>query len=236
MLPFLAQIQSWHLVAAGLAGAALCIGLGRTAVLALIGATLCGAIALAGIVDMWRSYGAPDRIVIVAARTVSASAETATWIGSSRTRARSFCISRRSGGSLWIDGIRILASNQSDRPLTNLRGVVRSPRSDKEMKMNLALDDRQLDVGEAQTVPPKSKFSMMHVIPSVLDDGPSMLDDGASGIPAAQFVRAFGDLYFMFGYDTNQMFSRLLSIPEIEQKILRIERESDGALPAKGSL
>jgi hypothetical protein len=72
MLPFLAQIQSWHL-AAGLAGAALCIGLGRTAVLALIGATLCGAIALTGIVDMWRSYGAPDRIVIVAARTVGAS-------------------------------------------------------------------------------------------------------------------------------------------------------------------
>ena len=95
--------------------------------------------------------------------------------------------------------------------------------------MNLALDDRRLDVGEAQTVPPKSKFSMMHVIPS-------MLEDGASGIPATQFVRAFGDLDFTFGYDTNQTFSRLLSIPEIEQQILRIERESDGALPAKGAL
>jgi hypothetical protein len=73
MLLFLAQIQSWHLVAAGVAGAALCIGLRRTIVLALIGATLCGAVARAGIVDMWRSRGAPDRIVIVAARTVDAS-------------------------------------------------------------------------------------------------------------------------------------------------------------------
>jgi hypothetical protein len=63
-----------------------------------------------------------------------------------------------------------------------------------------------------------------------------MLDDGASGIPAIQFARAFGDLYFMFGYDAKQMFGRLLPIPEIEQQILRIERESDGALPAKGAL
>jgi hypothetical protein len=77
---------------------------------------------------MWRSYGAPDRIVIVAARTVGASGGDGDVDWKFEDPRSIFLYSRRSGGLLWIDGIRILASNQSDRPLTNLRGVVRSPR------------------------------------------------------------------------------------------------------------
>jgi hypothetical protein len=81
-----------------------------------------------------------------------------------------------------------------------------------------------LNAGEPQTVPPKSEFSLLYIIPS-------MRDGRESGIPADQFLQAFGDLYFMFRYDTDQMFARLVSDLEIEQKLSRIEREAAGALP-----
>jgi hypothetical protein len=120
--------------------------------------------------------------------------------------------------------IRIFAKNLSDRPLSNLTAVVRSHQAGREMKLRLVLDDRQVDASESQTVPPKSEFSLLYIIPS-------MLDDRVSGIPADQFPRAFGDLNFMFGYDANQMFARLVSVPEIEEQILRIEREDGNVLP-----
>ena len=93
------------------------------------------------------------------------------------------------------------------------------------MRMIVVLDDRQMDAGEPQTVPPMSAFSLLYVIPAAPDDR-------VTGIPAAQFLRAFGDLEFMFGYDTRQMFTRLVSVPEIEQQLLRIEREARDAVPA----
>jgi hypothetical protein len=135
-----------------------------------------------------------------------------------------FLHSRRPGDALWIDGIRIFAKNLSNRPLTNLRAVVRSYQAGGEMKMNLVLD-RQLDAGEPQTVPAGSEFALLYMIPAALDGR-------VSGIPAAQFVPAFGDLHFTSRYDTNQIFARLVSVPQIEQQLLRIEREDDNAAPA----
>jgi hypothetical protein len=82
-----------------------------------------------------------------------------------------------------------------------------------------------LNAGEPQTVPPRAEFSLLYMIPS-------MLDDRESGIPADQFRQAFGDLYFTFRYDTNQMFAPLVSVPEIEQQLSRIEREAASPLPA----
>jgi hypothetical protein len=225
VLRFLTQIESWHLVAAGTAGAALCIIFGRTTTFGLVGATLCGAAALAAAADMWRSFGASRQAAVVMARTVGARGgdDDVDWIFEDPHTI--FLHSRRPGDALWIDGIRIFAKNLSNRPLTNLRAVVRSHQAGREMKMNLVLDDRQLDGGEPQTVPAKSDFSLQYIIPSALDGR-------VSGIPAAQFVPAIGELNFMFGYDTNQMFARLVSVPEIEQQLLRIEQEDDNAEPA----
>jgi hypothetical protein len=59
-----------------------------------------------------------------------------------------------------------------------------------------------------------------------------MSDDPVSGVPAAQFLRVFGDLEFIFGYDTRQMFTRLVSVPEVEQQLLRIAREERDVVPA----
>jgi hypothetical protein len=72
---------------------------------------------------------------------------------------------------------------------------------------------------------PGPKFSLLYIIPSVLGDR-------APGTPAAQIVPAFGDLNFTFRYDPNQMFARLVSAPEIEQQLLRIEQEDNNAAPA----
>jgi hypothetical protein len=52
-----------------------------------------------------------------------------------------------------------------------------------------------------------------------------MVDERVPGLPAGEFLQVFGDLHFMFGYDTNQMFARLVSVAEIEQQLSRIERE-----------
>jgi hypothetical protein len=124
-----------------------------------------------------------------------------------------FLHARHPGDALWVDGIRIFAKNLSNRPLTNLRAVVRSYQAGRAMTMNLVLDDRQLDGNEPQTVPAGSEFSLLYIIPSVIGDR-------ASGMPAAQIVPAFGDLNFTFRYDPNQMFARLVSAPEIEQQLL----------------
>jgi len=225
VLRFLMHIESWHLVAAGATGAALCIIFGRTSTFGLIGATLCGAVALAGATNIWRSFGAARQVAVVTARTVGAQGESddVEWRFEDPTI---FLHSRRSGDALWIDGIRIFAKNLSNRPLANLRAVVRSHQAGREMKMDLVLDDRPLDGSEPQTVPAGSDFSLLHMIPSALDDR-------LSGIPAAQFVPAFGDLNFMFKYDTNQMFARLVSVPEIEQQLLRLEHQDDNAAPAR---
>jgi hypothetical protein len=222
MLQLLAQIRSWHLIAAGMVGAALCLGFGRTATLGLVGAAFCVAVALTGVVDMWRSHG-PPREAIVMARTVGAPGgdDQVEWKFDDPRSI--FLHSRRAGEALWIDGIRVLAKNPSDRPLHNLSAVVRSYAAGKEMKLSLIVNGRLLDSGEAQSVPPQSEFSLLHVIPS-------MLDEPRTGVPAGQFPRTFGDLYFTFSYDINQIFARLVSMPEIERQILRIEQEN--ALPA----
>jgi hypothetical protein len=70
-----------------------------------------------------------------------------------------------------------------------------------------------------------SAFSLLSIIPATLDDR-------VRGVPAAQFLRGFGDLEFIFGYDTRQMFTRLVAVPEIEQQLLRIERAERDAAPA----
>jgi hypothetical protein len=220
LLRFLTQVESWHVIAAGTAGTALCVIFGRTSTFGLIGATLCGVVAVAGVTHMWRSFGAPRQVAAVIARTVGAQGgdDAVDWkFEDPRTI---FAHSRHPGDALWIEGIRIFAQNLSSRPLTNLRAVVRSHRAGREMKMNLILDDRQLEGSEPQTVPARSDFSLLYMIPSALSGR-------ASGMPAAQFVPAFGDLNFT-------LFARLVSVPEIEQQLLRIEQEGDNAAPAPG--
>jgi hypothetical protein len=49
---------------------------------------------------------------------------------------------------------------------------------------------------------------------------------GPQAFLPTNFPQALGALYFMFGYDTNQMFARLVSVPEIEEQILGIEQEA----------
>jgi hypothetical protein len=217
VLQLLTLIESWHLVAAGGAGAVLCMIFGRTTPFGLIGAALCGVVALAGATDIWRSFGAPRQVAVVMARTVGAQGGDDDVEWKFENPHTIFLHSRRPGDALWIDGIRIFAKNLSDRPLTNLRAAVRSHRAGTEMKMNLVLDNRQLDGSEPQIVPGRSDFSLLYLIPS-------RLDDRAFGIPAAQFAPTFGDLSFMFRYDTNQMFARLVSVPEIERQLSQIER------------
>src|SRR5258708_23266844 len=180
VLQFLTRVEPWHLVAAGIAGAALCIVFSRTTILGLVGATLCGAVALAGAVDMWRSYGAPRQIAMVTAKTVGAPGGDDDVEWKFEDPRSIFLHSRRPGDALWIDGIRIFAKNLSDRPLGNLTAVVRSHQAGREMKMSLVVNDRQVGTSGAQSVPPRSEFSLLYIIPS-------MLDDRVSGIPAAQF-------------------------------------------------
>jgi hypothetical protein len=222
VLQLLAGIRSWHLIAAGVAGAALCLGFGRAAKLGLIGAALCSAVALAGVVGMWRSSGPPPEAIVMA-RTVGAPGGDDHVEWKFEDPRSIFLHSRRAGDALWIDGIRVFAKNGSDRPLHNLSAVVRSYTAGKEMKLGLVVNGRLLDAGEGQSVPPKSEFALLYAIPS-------MTGDRVSGVPADQLSRTFGDLYFTFRYDINQIFARLVSMPEIEQKILRIGQAS--ALPA----
>ena len=222
VLQLLAQTQSRHLVAAGTLGAALCIMFGRTTIFGLVGATLCGAVALAGAMQMWRSIGASHQAPVVMAKTVGAQDGDDDVDWKFQDPHTIFLHSRRPGRTLWIDGIRIFAKNLSNRPLTNLRAVVRALQTGREMKMHLVLDHRQLDGSEPQTVPAKSDFSLLYMIPPALDDR-------VSGIPATQFVPAFGDLNFMFGYDADQMFARLVSVREIERQLSRIDHEDDDA-------
>jgi hypothetical protein len=226
MLQLLAQIRSWHLVAAGIAGAALCIGFGRTATLGLVGAALCGAVALAGVVQMWRSYGPPPQVVVVA-RTVGAPGGDDQVEWKFEDPRSIFLHSRRPGDALWIDGIRVFANNLSDRPLNNLSAVVRSYAAGREMRLDLVVNDRRLDSSDVQSVPAKSEFSLLYVIPA-------MLGERASGIPADQFLRAFGDLYFTFRFDANQIFARLVASSEIERQISRIEQENALSVPSNG--
>jgi hypothetical protein len=169
---------------------------------------------------MWRSHGAPPPVAVFTAGTVGAPGGDDRVEWKFEDPCSILLHSRRTGNALWIDGIRVFARNLSDRPLSNLHAVVRSYTGGKEMRLGLVVNDRLLDAGEAQSVPPKSEFSLL-----------CMLDDRMSGIPADQLLRAFGDLYFTFKFDTNQMFSRLVAVSEIEQQLSRIEGE-DGKTPS----
>jgi hypothetical protein len=158
VLQFLTRVKSWHVVAAGTAGAAVCIIFGHTTIFGLVGATLCGAVALAAVTHMWRSFGAPRQLPTVMARTVGAQGgdDDVDWkFEDPRTI---FLHARHPGDALWVDGIRIFAKNLSNRPLTNLRAVVRSYQAGRAMTMNLVLDDRQLNGNEPQTVPAGSEI------------------------------------------------------------------------------
>jgi hypothetical protein len=62
-----------------------------------------------------------------------------------------------------------------------------------------------------------------------------MPGDGARGLPADQFLHAFGDLYFNVGYEINQMFARLISVDEMDRQLSRIEREIGDASPPSPS-
>jgi hypothetical protein len=228
VLQLLIQIKAWHLIAAGIVGAAVCIVLGRTTTLGLVGATLCGAVAIAAAVTMWRSPGSRDHAVIITASTVGAAGGDDVVEWRIDTPYSIFLASRRSGNLLWIDGIQIQAKNSSDRPLLNLRAVVRSHLGQKEMRLQLVLADRRVSASEAQTVPPNSEFSLLYLIPA-------MPGDGARGLPADQFLHAFGDLYFNVGYEINQMFARLISVDEMDRQLSRIEREIGDASPPSPS-
>jgi hypothetical protein len=225
VLQLLIQIEAWHLIAAGLVGAALCIVLGRTTTLGLVGATLCGAVAIAAAVTMWRSHGSPRQIATVMARTVGTPGGDDVVEWKFDPPYSIFLASRRSGDLLWIDGIQIHAKNASDRPLRNLTAVVRSYMGQKEIKLRLVLADRQVSAGESQAVPSNSEFSLLYLIPA-------MSGDGAPGVPAGQFLQAFGDLYFNVRYDINQMFARLVSVDEMDQQLSRLERDVGNAFPA----
>jgi hypothetical protein len=151
-------------------------------------------------------------------------AATTWWNGRSDAPHSIFLASRR-GDLLWIDGIRIQARNSSDRPLRNLKAFVRSYLGPKEIKLQLVLAGRQVSASESQLVPPNSEFSLLYLIPA-------MPDASAPGVPAGQFLQAFGDLYFNVGYDTNQMFARLVSVAEMEQQLSRLERDVWNAVSA----
>jgi hypothetical protein len=223
LLQLLLQIEAWHLIAAGFIGAALCIVLGRTSTLGLVGATLCGAVAIAAAVTMWRSQGPPRQITVMA-RTVGAPGgdDVVEWRFDAPYSI--FLVSRRSGDLLWVDGIQIYARNSSNRPLVNLTAVLRSYLGQKDIKLQLVLADRQVNASESQTVPPNSDFSLLYLIPPTSDAG-------APGVPAGQFLQAFGDLYFNVGYDTNQMFGRLISVAEMDRQLSRLAQGADNALP-----
>ena len=47
-----------------------------------------------------------------------------------------------------------------------------------------------------------------------------------------QFLRTYGDLYFNVRYDTNQMFSRLISVAEMDGQLSRLAQDVGDALPA----
>jgi hypothetical protein len=223
LLQLLLQIEAWHLIAAGLVGAALCVFLGRTSTLGLVGATLCASVAIAAAVTMWRSQGPPPQITVMA-RTVGAPGgdDVVEWRFDAPYSI--FLVSRRSGDLLWLDGIRIYAKN-SDRPLGNLTAVLRSYLAPKEIKLQLVLGDRQVSASEPQTVPPNSEFSLLYLVPATSDAG-------APGVPARQFLRTFGDLYFNVRYDTNQTFSRLISVAEMDGQLSRLAQGMGDALPA----
>ncbi len=136
-----------------------------------------------------------------------------------------FLVSRRSGDLLWVDGIRIYAENSSDRPLGNLTAVLRSYLGPKEIKLQLVLGDRQVSESEPQTVPPNSEFSLLYLVPATSDAS-------APGVPARQFLRTFGDLYFNVRYDTNQMFGRLISVAEMDRQLSRLAPGAGDASPA----
>jgi hypothetical protein len=108
LLQLLLQIEAWHLIAAGLVGAALCVFLGRTSTLGLVGATLCASVAIAAAETMWRSQGPPRQITVMA-RTVGAPGgdDVVEWRFDAPYSI--FLVSRRSGDLLWVDGIRIYA-------------------------------------------------------------------------------------------------------------------------------
>ncbi len=228
MLQLLIQIEAWHLIAAGLIGAALCIILGRTTAPGLVGATICGAVAIAATVAIWRSQSSPDRLVTVTASTVGVPGgdDMVEWKIDAPDSI--FLVSRRSGGLLWIDGIEIHARNSSDRPLRNLTAVLRSNLDQKEIKPRLVLAGRPVSAGESQTVPPNSEFSLLYLIPA-------MPGGGAPGLPAGQFLRTFGDLYFNVRYDTNQMFARFISTDAMDRQLARLEQDVENALPAPPS-
>jgi hypothetical protein len=228
MLQLLIQIEAWHLIAAGIIGAAVCIILGRTTTLGLVGATLCGAVAIAATFTMWRSQGSRDHAGIVTASTVGAPGGDDMVEWKIDAPYSIFLAFRRSGGLLWIDGIQIHARNSSDRPLRNLTAVLRSYLGQKEMKLQLVLAGRRVSASEAQTVPPNSEFSLLYPIPA-------MPGGGARGLPADQFLHAFGDLYFNVGYDINQMFARLISVDEMDRQLSRIGREIGNASPSSPS-
>jgi hypothetical protein len=225
VLQFLLQIEAWHLIAAGLIGATLCIILGRTTALGLVGATLCGAVAIAAAVAMLRSQSSPDRVVTVTASTVGAPGgdDLVEWKIDAPDSI--FLVSWRSGGLLWIDGIEIHARNSSNRPLHNLTAVLRSNLDQKEIKLLLVLAGRPVSAGVSQTVPPNSEFSLLYLIPA-------MPGGGAPGLPVGQFLRTFGGLYFSVRYDTNQMFARLISRDAMDRQLARLEQEVENALPA----
>jgi hypothetical protein len=224
LLQLLLQIEAWHLIAAGLVGAALCIVLGRTSTLGWVGATLCAAVAIAAAVTMWRSQGPPRQITVMAS-TVGAPGGDNVVEWRFDAPYSIFLVSRRSGDLLWVDGIQIYAKNSSNRPLGNLTAVLRSYSGQKEIKLQLVLADRPVSASESQTVPPNSEFSLLYPIPATFDAG-------VPGVPAGQFLRAFGDLYFKVGYDTNQMFGRLISVAEMDRQLSRLAQATGNALPA----
>jgi hypothetical protein len=226
VLQLLIQIEAWHLIAAGFAGAALCIVLGRATTLGLVGATLCGAVAIGAAGTMWLSQSSPDRVVIVTASTVGAPGGDDVVEWKIDPPHSILLVSRRSGGLLWIDGIQIHAKNLVDRPLRNLTAVLRPNFGQKEIKLQLVLADRQVSAGESQTVPPDSEFSLLYLIPA-------MPDGGAPGLPAGQFLHTFGDLHFTVRYDTNQMFARLISTDALDQQLARLEQEVGNASPGR---
>ena len=224
LLGFLTQVRPWHMIAAGIVGAAICIIVGRARTTGLVGAAVCVAVAAAGIALEWRSSRAPQYIPIVTARTVGAQGgdDPVDW---KLTEPYSLLLhSRRPDDGLWIDGIQIFAKNLSDRPLENLTASVGPHSGDKKMKMTLELNGRRVDWSEAQTVPAKSDFSLVYVISSTVDDR-------TQGMSAEQFLRDFGNLYFSVRYDINQIFARSFSAAEIERKIAVIEQDAGNAGP-----
>jgi len=218
ILQFLVLFRPWHLILAGLGGIALCLAATRASIAGIVAAVPFGAIALLGLAWEWRAHTAPRSFPIVVARTVDAPGGDDSVEWKFDPPHTIFRYSRRPDGELWIEAIEIAGTNLSERSLQNttakMTPFARSEKRGEAVRMHLIVDGRKLPFSEPQIIPARSDFALVYPVPQT--------DGTASGMPFGRFEEAFGDLHFIFRYDTGQMFSRLVTVAEMKDTLRRL--------------